>query len=186
MMAAVKRDMFPEFQLLFDKLNGDAVTVRDTILEAFRKSWLEGFDKLATACSMPANAPMRQRLVAVIGKLGRYRAFELQAQWELEFLARRAPAENVRKAAARALGTVQRYNDWLAFDFSPEGMSRETKRVCAMIESATTGKAAKRAESAHRPPPAPKSSRSRRCRKARTAGEVQSEPNRDEAVEQHA
>src|SRR5258706_15951055 len=75
MMAAVKRDMFPEFQLLFDKLNGDAVTVRDTILEAFRKSWLEGFDKLATACSMPANAPMRQRLVAVIGKLGRYMVF---------------------------------------------------------------------------------------------------------------
>jgi hypothetical protein len=184
MVAKITPEMFPSIYDLVTKLTGDAASVRDTIIEAFHKNFFEGIEALTTACSTVADIAMGQRLVAAVGKLGRYDCFELHAQWELEFLARHAPTENVRKAAARWLKTAQRYKYHIACNLSPESMSRLTKRIYALIESATTDTGAKGAESADRPPSEPKSPRSGRGPKARAAAKRNGEPNLDEAVEQ--
>jgi hypothetical protein len=86
---------------------------------------------------------MCQRLVVALGKLGRYDCFELQTQIELEFIARRAPAEEVRQTAADALAALQRGKHRPVSEVSPAFLNRVTRQACSLIASATTGKAAR-------------------------------------------
>ena len=70
MTAKLKPDMFPELRDQVKKLVGDAVSVRDTIQEAFHKDFLKGFDALASACLAVADVEMCQCLVVAWGNPG--------------------------------------------------------------------------------------------------------------------
>jgi hypothetical protein len=178
-------DMFPEIRDLVIKLNGDAASVRDTIIEAFRKSYFEGIATLASACLHPTDLPMRERLVAVIGRLGRYEAFELQAQMELEILTRIAPTQNIRDAAARALAAIQPNKRPLASNLSPAFVSRVTKLAYSLVESATTGNGAENDNATDPSPPVTESPRSESSRKKGTArARSRREPALPQLVEQ--
>ena len=185
MTAKLKPDMFPELRDQVKKLVGDAVSVRDTIQEAFHKDFLKGFDALASACLAVADVEMCQCLVVVLGKLGRYDCFELLVQIELEFISRRAPAEEVRQTAAKALAALQRGKHRLASDLSPGFLPRVTRRACSLIASATTGKAARNGEPSDSSPPPPAKSppSGRRQKKARAAAKQRREPSPDQLME---
>jgi hypothetical protein len=144
----------PEALELFKKLKGDPVTVRDTILAAFRKHLFDGFNTLVTACVLVEDVTLCKRLLAVVIEMGQYGMFRMSVLMELMTIVTDSPSPEVQDAATQALTKLQRGIGGLNFLCGPPITKTSLKRIRSLIEEATTGGQEKNDGSDHPSAPA--------------------------------
>ena len=161
--AAGGRRGSPEDLALLERLKtGDAATVREILVGAFRKHYRRGFALLATACVSLEDDAMCARLFEVFTELRRYAPFALAAYRGYFQIVGMTRSPKVRRLAAAGIGEFM-YHDGLPVDVKPYTSSAR-KRICALLEKATTGANEANAQPAEPSPPAAASRRATKNR----------------------